>query len=140
MSTMKFSGKVDGNYCGKYYEFIYRIPVANKNISFIPLEEDLSVHERYMNALAGIDMKSVTAFEPETRSVVDYEFVVSHRHQDWLVELFLRPRKYTMAKDSLKIGEWIFAYWYPFEKGNHHKTLDEVFHLNELLRDALRIG
>jgi hypothetical protein len=130
---MVIHGRIKGERC-KYKEFVYRVPIQEP-VSLQITEEMLSVQDRYINALAGIDMKKVRMPTLRVQEIAHYRFEIdSNKYGQQIVKLFLRPTQYTLAKSDKQVGEWVFT-GPDFDMHNYpDKSIDDVFQLNNLLK------
>jgi hypothetical protein len=133
---MDIHGRIKGECC-KYKEFVYKIPIREP-VSLQITEEILSVHERYINALAGIDMKKVSMPTFRVQEIAHYRFrIEANEYNQRVVKLFLCPTMYTMAKHEKQVCEWTFT-GPDFDPGlNQGRTIEEIFSLNSLLKTTV---
>jgi hypothetical protein len=104
---MIISGHVKGENC-KYRNFVYKIPIQTP-VSWLKTENEMSIQDRYLNVLAGIDSKQVTEQMLKTEEIVAYEFLIDEHNEKFAfrkVQLFLCWNKYTMARKDTMVGEW----------------------------------
>jgi len=101
-------GTLGGESC-RHKEYVYRIPLLSP-ICYQRTEEELTVQEKHINVLVGIDMKKVDFPTLKYKEVARYRFESEeNKYGQKIVKLFMTATEYTMAKKDRQVGEWIFT-------------------------------
>lgn len=106
---MMVYGSIKGEQC-RHRGFVYLIP-EYVQVSWKRTGDELSITEKYINALSGIDMKAVHPPNMKYQEVADYKFAVEGRDKfnRKVIKLYMCPNEYTIESKERQVGEWYLS-------------------------------